>query len=181
MLCPSLKIKERLKLNNAIVVFDQALYAKAMDFKWRYSECFGDIILRVGAFHTFCTLLGVINKRFQDAGLRDLCAESQVIAEVSVSGVLEGTRYNRAVRLHRLVFETMMRQAWLGFRTWIAEKLGEKTRLVSKMFESLQSLRDNVCEAEFQKLHETFFFEVTELFGRYTLFVRHENGHLSEF
>lgn len=35
-------------------------------------------------------LLGIIGKRFQDAGLRDLCVESQVIVEGSVSGVLEG-------------------------------------------------------------------------------------------
>ena len=36
-------------------------------------EQFRDIIVRMGAFHTICTLLGIIGKRFQDAGLRDLC------------------------------------------------------------------------------------------------------------
>ena len=38
-------------------------------------------IPRMGAFHTMCTLLSVIGKRFQDAGLKDLCIESGVVAE----------------------------------------------------------------------------------------------------
>ena len=57
------------------------------------------------AFHTIGTLLGIIGKRFQDAGLRDICIESGVIAEGSVSSVLEGKRYNRAVRFHKLLYE----------------------------------------------------------------------------
>jgi len=51
----------------------------------QYGEQFRDIIVRMGAFHTICTLLGIIGERFQGAGLRDLCVESQVIAEGSVS------------------------------------------------------------------------------------------------
>ena len=182
VLCQSLKIKESLKLNTIVVVFDQALYAKAMEIKWKHNEHFGDIILRMGAFHTICTLLGIIGKRFQDTGLRALRVESQVIAEGSVSGVLEGRRYNRAVRLHKLLYEALMRQVWSGFRKWIAEKHSEKTSLVDDMFVSLQSLRVNVCEAEFQrKFHDNSFLEVTELFERYMFFLRSENGKLSEF
>ena len=44
----------------------------------------------MGVFHTSCTLLSIIGKQFQDAGLRDLCVESGAIAEGSVAGVLEG-------------------------------------------------------------------------------------------
>ena len=50
-------------------IFDQAVYAKA---------------------------LKIIGKRFQDAGLKDQCVESQVIAEGPLLGVLEGRKYNRA-------------------------------------------------------------------------------------
>ena len=54
-------------------------------------------------FHTICTFLAVIGKRFQDAGLRDVCVESGVIADGSAAGVLEG----RAIRLHKIMFETL--------------------------------------------------------------------------
>ena len=50
-------------------------------------------------FHTICNLLSTIGKRFQDAGLRDLSVESGVIAEGSISGVMEGHKYNRATSL----------------------------------------------------------------------------------
>ena len=95
----------------------------------------------MGAFHIICTLLGIIGKRFQDAGLRDLCVESQVTAEGSVSGVMEGRKYNRAVRLHKLVYEALMRQVRSGFQKWVAEKHDEKTSLVDEMFSGPQSSR----------------------------------------
>ena len=40
-----------------------------------------------------CTLLSIIGKRFQDTGLKDLCMESRVVAEGSVSSLLEGRSY----------------------------------------------------------------------------------------
>ena len=42
----------------------------------------------MGAFHTICTLLSILGKRFQDVGRRVICIESGVIAEGSVSVIL---------------------------------------------------------------------------------------------
>ena len=80
----------------------------------------------MGAFHTICTLLSILGKRFQDAGQRDICIESGVIAEGSVSGVLDGRRYRyRTVRFHKLMYEALQRLAWKGFQSWI-EKFPEE-------------------------------------------------------
>ena len=68
----------------------------------------------MGVFYTVCILLSIIGKRFQDAGLRDLCVESGAIAEGSVAGVLDGRRYNRGVRLHKIMHEALMRLALQG-------------------------------------------------------------------
>ena len=68
----------------------------------------------MGVFHTACTLLSITGKRFQDAGLRDLCVESGAVAEGSVAGVLDGRRYNRGVRLHKILREALMRLALQG-------------------------------------------------------------------
>ena len=130
VLVQSVKIKNTLKLKSIVLVFDQALYAKVTEVQWKQSERFKDIVLRMGAFHTACTMLTVIAKRFQDAGLRDLCIESGVIAEGSVAGVLEGRRYNRAVRLHKLVYEALMRLVWQGFRPWIENNHEGSTAIV---------------------------------------------------
>ena len=55
-------------------------------------------------FHTICTFLSVIGKRFQDAGLRDVIIESGVISEGSVFGV---RTYNHAIRFHKLIYEAL--------------------------------------------------------------------------
>ena len=85
VLVQSLKIKNTLKLKSIVLVFHQALYAKAIEVQWKESERFKDIVLRMGVFHTACTLLSIIGKRFQDRGLRDLCVESGGIIVVSDS------------------------------------------------------------------------------------------------
>ena len=92
-----------------MVVLDQALYAKATEIVWKYPDMFKGLVLRMGAFHTICTLLSILGERFQDAGLRDVFIESGVIAEGSVSGVLDGRRYNHAVRFHKLMYEALQR------------------------------------------------------------------------
>ena len=85
--------------------FDQALYAKAADITWKHPDKFRPIVLSV--FYTICNFLGIIGKRFLDAGLRDLAVESEVIAEGSVERVLNGQQYNRGVRLHKLLYEAL--------------------------------------------------------------------------
>ena len=63
-----------------VVVFDQVIYAKATEIKWKRDELFRHIVIRKGAFHIISLLLGINGKRFQDAGFRNLCIEPQVIA-----------------------------------------------------------------------------------------------------
>lgn len=110
------KIMKTLDLKEIILVFDQALYAKAMEIKWKHEEKFSGIILRLGTFHTICKWMAVIGKwRFQDAGLRDLCIEASLTAEGSASKTLEGRSYNRGVRVHKLVYEAFLRIHWRRF------------------------------------------------------------------
>ena len=68
VLLQSLKIKDTLALKRIVIVFDQALYAKSTEIIWKKSEQFKDVVPRMGVFHTICTLLAIIGKRFQDAG-----------------------------------------------------------------------------------------------------------------
>ena len=56
--------------------------------------------------------LSTIGKRLQDAGLRELCVESGIVADGSINGVMEGRQYNHAVSMHKLVHEALLRLAW---------------------------------------------------------------------
>ena len=117
VLIRSVKIKDTLQLKSIVVVLDQALYAKATEIVWKHPDIFKGIILRMGEFHTICTLLSILGKRFRDAGLKDIFIESGVIAEGSVSGVLDGRRYKRSVRFHKLMYEALQRLAWKGLQS----------------------------------------------------------------
>ena len=46
---------------------------------------------------------------------------SSIIAEGSIAGLMEDHNYNRAVRLHKLVYEALMRHAWKGFIPWLKD------------------------------------------------------------
>ena len=140
ILVRSQKIREAHELKSIVLVFDQALYAKATEIAWKHPDKFADIVIRMGVFHTVCTLLSIMGKRFQDAGLRDVCIESGVIAEGSVTGVLEGRRYNRAVRFHKLMYEALQRLIWKGFQTWVEVKFTEKKPFIQDFFAGLKPL-----------------------------------------
>ena len=102
----SLNITETLGLKENVCVFDQVFYVKTADITWKHDQ-FKNIIFRMEAFHTIPYHLksskSTIGKRFQDAGLLNLCVGSGVISERSITDVREGHTYNRVVRLHKIV------------------------------------------------------------------------------
>ena len=49
--------KDKMKLKSVAVVFDQAIYAKAVEIMWKHGDLAADIVPRLGTFHTVCVLL----------------------------------------------------------------------------------------------------------------------------
>ena len=56
VLLRSLKIMQALDLNAIVCVFDQTLYAKAYEIVWKNPDNLHPIVLRMGVFHTICTI-----------------------------------------------------------------------------------------------------------------------------
>ena len=146
VLTQTVNIMDTLELKEIVCVFEQALHAKAAEITWKH-EKFKNLILRMGAFHTICNLLSTIGKRFQDAGLRDLCVESGVIAEGSITAVMEGRKYNSAVKFHKIVYEAMMRLAWKGFLPWIQVNHGVEGHHLEEAPRSISTFHDDVSQA----------------------------------
>ena len=175
------KIKDTLQVKSIVVVLDQALHAKATEIVWKYPDIFKGIVLRMGAFHTICTLLSILGKRFQDAGLRDICIESGVIAEGSVSGVLDGRRYKRSVRFHKLMYEALQRLAWKGFQPWV-KKFPDINLSVQQFFNVLIPLYNDLCQREFDAVIKSQpYSEFNLLYDKYLDHLRNSNGKLSSF
>lgn len=176
-------IRETLKLNSIVVVMDQALYAKAAEIAWKHTDKYKHIILRLGTFHTICNAMSILGARFQDAGLRDLCIEGGLIAEGSVTRVLEGKMYNRAVRIHKLVYEALMRLAWMEFILWVESSTDEISRqVVDSCLMKSKELVENLCQEKFEDtLQLSDIDKLQTLWKRFLEYLRQDNGKMSAF
>lgn len=164
----AMKIKEKLGLKEIVTVFDQAIYAKVCEVMWSFPLDFKAIIPRMGIFHTICVMLGIIGKRFEDSGFKDLCIESGIVAEGSISKILEGKMYNRAIRTHKLVYEAMMRLAWKSFVPWFDINYSHDNVRLTDTQELIETVLDDTSPECFANLCESESFSfIFQAFNKY--------------
>lgn len=66
----SMKIADELSLEKVVLVFDEAIYAKIQQIRWKYERFISRFIVRLGDFHATMSFLSAIGKLFGDAGLQ---------------------------------------------------------------------------------------------------------------
>ena len=115
ILLKSIDIADKLEIQEIVLVMDQAIYSKAQEIRWQDGNLTKRLILRLGDFHTALNFLGILGKRFRDAGLQDIMTESQILAEGSANRVMSGQQYNRSMRCHKIVAEAMQRLRFHDF------------------------------------------------------------------
>ena len=92
-----------------------------------------------------------------------------------MSGVLEGNRYNRAVRFHKLLYESLMRAAWPGFQTWLVENHANRKRAADDALNGVKLLCDGISQSKVhEQLGKASFSELQELFHLYLDFLRQQ-------
>ena len=64
------------EMDTTVIWFDQAMYAKAVDVQASKPNEFSSVVLGLGPFHNEMQFLGIIGKRFKDAGLEDMLIQS---------------------------------------------------------------------------------------------------------
>lgn len=136
----------------------------------------------MGVFHTTCIFMATIGKWFADAGLRDLCVEAGVIADGSISGVIDGHRYNRAVRLHKLLYEAFLRLAWKGFHPGLEQNHQEDLIHLEATLEAVDNLCKEVSQTGFEgTLEQDSCQRILTRFNEFLSYLREDNGPLSAF
>jgi len=177
----SMKVKESLHLQEVVLVFDQALYSKVAEVLWKHRCQYPGVILRLGSFHMVCNFLGILGKRFEDAGLRDLCIEAGIVAEGSVTSVMAGRQYNRSLRTHKYIYEALFRLLWAGFLLWLKEQQPTQMNQIDQLLELLSDLLDTSRQSSKyeETLNHELFLQMLEHFEKYCEHLRHTNGPLS--
>ena len=103
----ALRIRNQLEIDVLVCVYDQAIYAKALEIQLKEPTKFSKLFLMMGTFHVLLMFLGIIGARFKDAAMKDVYIQSRIVAEGSVDSVLRGKQYNRAIRAHKIFFEAL--------------------------------------------------------------------------
>ena len=149
-----LAIKERLKLKSIACVLDQAIYAKAVEIKWKKMDQFKDCVLMHGIFHLLMMYLGITGKRFKDTGVRDVLVQSEIVAESSIERALTGKMYNRAVWCYKLMYEALIR---LLIDKFHSEMEGNEEKLCSQNEPLLKinELRQSLNQEKFEEIRDS--------------------------
>ena len=187
----ALKIIDSLKLTSIVCIFDQAIYSKAIEIKWKEKEKFNCCVLMMGIFHTLMMFMHILSKRFSSAGLRDVLIQSVVIAEGSVDKALSGKMYNRGVRLYKLAYEAITRKVfdemgstkeeddWLRSNTNIADfDLFWEQEILEKKYMEFLDIREKMKEGEPLQKFWMSFLEMVELLLNTIYSVRSGNWEL---
>ena len=137
ILVRSVQYADLLHLAVIVLVFDQAIYAKAQKIIWgdNDDELKKRLVVRLGSFHTKMSYLACIGQRYKDAGLSDIFVESGLVVSGSLAGVMNGKHYNRGVRAHKLASEAFQRLRFLKFLESIPEEESKEIQdLISKLY-----------------------------------------------
>ena len=197
----ALKIIDQLHLVSTVCVFDQAIYSKGCEIKWKEAEKFQNCLLMLGIFHLLMMYMGISNKRFSDAGLKEALIQSSIIAEGSINSALRGKCYNRGVRLYKTTYEFLLRLVLLEVMTHLSPEIENHLPILFKRFEespqeTIQSAlhNDALCNvyhnfldikikweetgSVLQKFWLTFIIDMVELLLNTILSVRSGDWHL---
>ena len=133
----SLKVGQRY----TIVTFDLAVAKKAYSIDWQNPQRFDNIIVRMGVFHTICSLFGALGLKMKGSGLSEILIESGVCASGSLEKVMLGKHYNRALRVHKLTVEAL--ECLLLCKFEESEYSQETSPLHPEAIDMFQSLTEN--------------------------------------
>lgn len=168
----SIKIANHLNVDNLVLVMDQAMYSKAQQIRWQNDIFQSRLVLRLGEFHTVMAYLAVIGKRFCDAGLQDILIESGIVAQNSINRVINGHHYNRSIRAHKLLAESLQT---FRLQTFIQERYLEEYTVVESVMQQLNENFPNIPD-----LH-LISSDVQTFFQKYNEFVSSKNSESATF
>ncbi len=160
------------------IVFDQAIYAKALEIIWARGQEFENCVIRLGGFHTLCAFFNVIGKRFQDAGLADILVECKIIADGSIAGVMNGHQYNRAVRCHKIMFEALQRVRFISFGKWLVKQDNVDLDIVA-VYHEITEAQKQTDKNKVEEILESPL--IGKLFEEYEKFIQLPRGPMDEF
>ncbi|MES9950704.1 MAG: hypothetical protein ABW118_17235 [Candidatus Thiodiazotropha sp.] len=157
-----------------IVTFDLAVAKKAYSLVWQQPD-FKNVIVRMGVFHTICSIFGALGKKMKGSGLSEIVIEAGVCASGSLDKVMSGKHFNRALRVHKVMLEALERLLIQKFE----QSLLETERLSQNTSDLLLTATKNPSHDTLQEMKENE--DLCSYFARYKQFKQSvRDGHLGK-
>ncbi|KAG8181583.1 hypothetical protein JTE90_017332 [Oedothorax gibbosus] len=152
----SMIISNELKIDKLVIVMDQAIYSKDQQIRWQNDVFQKRFVLRLGEFYTTMAFLDAIGKRFRDAGFQDILIESGIVAPNSINGVINDNHYNRSIRAHKLLAESLQK---FRLQTFIEEQYLAEYAVVEKAIQHINEEFPNIPATDLISPHIKDFFQ----------------------
>ena len=105
----------------------------------------------------------------------------RIVAKGSINGVLDGNQYNHAVRVHKCIYEALMRLAWAEFMVWV-DNIQDKSAVIKSFLDQVNNMVDDLNQQNFNNLLQSpLLAELMILWRDFLEHLRHNNGELSEY
>ena len=129
----------QLNIKTPCITFDQPLFLKAFEISQSKKL---PIIIRLGDFHTLMSFLGNVGMVMDSSGLREVM--ETVYASNTVTHMLSGKAYARAIRCHFLIETSLMLVNLLSYH--LPSSTNNSTIITTENLNSLKSLYNNLLE-----------------------------------
>ncbi len=90
--------------------------------------------------------------------------------------------YNRAVRIHKYIYEALLRLDWKGFMPWLETHHPNQIHSVSALLDQVSDAREEMSQAKFDELLSSdVLADSLILWNQFLSYLRHDNENLSTF
>lgn len=111
-----------------------------------------------------------------------VCVEAGVISDGYVAAILDGRKYDRAVRLLKFLYEALLRLARKGFLQWLENNHTQDLLHLEDTLEVMKYLSEVVSQVAVNEVAQNESYKyIFKLLEDYLNYMRKVNGPLSAF
>ena len=107
------------------VTLDVGPAINAYKLLWKYSQQFSNVIIHLGDFHMMKENFKVLGLLVQSSGFEEIVYQTNLCTSGSLNGVLSGGHYNRAWRVHEIIYELFERVLFKRFINEVKPEISE--------------------------------------------------------
>ena len=143
--------------SSLVVTLDMDLYKRVVKLEYLHPKFKNKWVFSPGAFHTVICALRCLGRAIEGSGLDDAWQEADMYSSVTVSQILNGNHYNRAIEAHQLTLQALFD---LRFDAFLEDHPVVHGTLVASVKQLTEVCRNKTGVA---KAHKAFLMEMESL------------------